>query len=205
MNNFISLLPLRSWFYQYQQTVVKYEVPTHGGALYCSFIGKPGGQKGCVRFPWDTRTTGKCVYQEKWTGWTEGKNTGGYLWTGREGMDGILCTIIASYAGEWTKEYKLTGFSSDGEGFHGRVFGKCHKCKQYRAGLGVFFFSFTSNWSFFFQVRQLNATISDKKSSLAPIIKELRPMRQKCQVLSSRFSSFVFLLCPMFMLHIIAL
>ena len=119
-------------------------------------------------------------------------------------MDGILCTIIASYAGEWTKEYKLTGFSSDGEGFHGRVFGKCHKCKQYRAGLGVFFFSFTSNWSFFFQVRQLNATISDKKSSLAPIIKELRPMRQKCQVLSSRFFSFVSLLCPMFMLHIIA-
>ena len=40
---------------------------------------------------------------------------------------------------------------------------------------------------FFLQVRQLNATISDKKSSLAPIIKELRPMRQKCQVLSSRF------------------
>ena len=97
--------------------------------LYCSFIGEPGGQKGRVRFPWDTRTTGKCVYQEKWTRWTEGKNTGGYFRTGREGMDGISCTIIASYAGEWTKEYKLTGFSSDGEGFHGRVFGKCHKCE----------------------------------------------------------------------------
>ena len=110
MNNFISLLPLRSWFYQCQQSVVKYEVPTHGGALYCSFIGELGGQKGRVRFPWDTRTTGKCVYQEKWTRWTEGKNTGGYLWTGREGMDGFLCTI-ASYAGEWTKEYQLTGFS----------------------------------------------------------------------------------------------
>lgn len=36
---------------------------------------------------------------------------------------------------------------------------------------------------FFFQVRQLNATIADKKSALAPVIKELRPMRQKCQVM----------------------
>ena len=34
----------------------------------------------------------------------------------------------------------------------------------------------------FCQVRRLNSTIVEKKSSLAPIIKELRPMRQKCQV-----------------------
>ena len=33
------------------------------------------------------------------------------------------------------------------------------------------------------QVRQLNATIADKKTALAPVIKELRPMRQKCQVM----------------------
>ena len=64
-------------------------------------------------------------------------------------MDGISCTIIASYAGEWTKEYKLTGFSSDGEGFHGRVFGKCHKCKQYRTGFGVVVFYLLVTGHFF--------------------------------------------------------
>lgn len=36
---------------------------------------------------------------------------------------------------------------------------------------------------FLSQVRQLNATIADKKTALAPVIKELRPMRQKCQVM----------------------
>lgn len=36
-------------------------------------------------------------------------------------------------------------------------------------------------------VRRLNSTIVEKKSSLAPIIKELRPMRQKCQEVSAEY------------------
>lgn len=39
-----------------------------------------------------------------------------------------------------------------------------------------------------FQVRKLNSLIVEKKSSLAPIIKELRPMRQKCVVRLQAFS-----------------
>uniref|UniRef100_A0A673ZLY5 Intraflagellar transport protein 81 homolog n=1 Tax=Salmo trutta TaxID=8032 RepID=A0A673ZLY5_SALTR len=34
----------------------------------------------------------------------------------------------------------------------------------------------------FFQVKKLNSTIVEKKSALAPIIKELRPLRQQCQL-----------------------
>ncbi|XP_028405978.1 intraflagellar transport protein 81 homolog isoform X1 [Dendronephthya gigantea] len=36
-------------------------------------------------------------------------------------------------------------------------------------------------------VRKLNSTIVEKKSSLAPIIKELRPMRQKCQEVTAEY------------------
>ncbi|CAB3996522.1 intraflagellar transport 81 homolog, partial [Paramuricea clavata] len=36
-------------------------------------------------------------------------------------------------------------------------------------------------------VRKLNSTIVEKKTSLAPIIKELRPMRQKCQEVTSEY------------------
>lgn len=32
------------------------------------------------------------------------------------------------------------------------------------------------------QVKKLNATVAEKKSSLAPVVKELRQLRQKCQV-----------------------
>lgn len=32
------------------------------------------------------------------------------------------------------------------------------------------------------QVKKLNAMVAEKKSSLAPVIKELRQLRQKCQV-----------------------
>ncbi|XP_015780699.1 PREDICTED: intraflagellar transport protein 81 homolog [Acropora digitifera] len=40
-------------------------------------------------------------------------------------------------------------------------------------------------------VRTLNATIADKKSALAPVIKELRPMRQKCQVRIFRYRQVI--------------
>ena len=32
------------------------------------------------------------------------------------------------------------------------------------------------------QVKKLNSMIAEKKTALAPIIKELRPLRQECQV-----------------------
>lgn len=51
----------------------------------------------------------------------------------------------------------------------------------------------------FHKVKQLNSVIVEKKSALAPIIKELRSLRQQCQVSISVYnatvsynSSFVF-------------
>jgi len=40
-----------------------------------------------------------------------------------------------------------------------------------------------------YQVKKLNAMVAEKKACLAPVIKELRQLRQKCQV--SRNSSLV--------------
>lgn len=42
------------------------------------------------------------------------------------------------------------------------------------------------------QVKKLNAMVADKKSSLAPIIKDLRQLRQKCQVSRGDLNLFVF-------------
>lgn len=39
------------------------------------------------------------------------------------------------------------------------------------------------------QVKKLNAMVAEKKASLAPVIKELRQLRQKCQV--SRNASLI--------------
>lgn len=40
-----------------------------------------------------------------------------------------------------------------------------------------------------FQVKKLNIMVAEKKASLAPVIKELRQLRQKCQV--SRNTSLI--------------